>query len=68
LLYLQLHRGAREQAQMKAFTTRRRNLLKIRLLSLLALLCPEFRGHQSIETASKRAQAMLAITPQEFLF
>ena len=53
---------------MKAPTTRRRKFLKLRLLRLLALLCPEFRGHQSIVIASKRAQAMLAITPQEFLF
>jgi len=29
---------------------------------------PGIQGPQNIETASKRAQAMLAITPQEFLF
>jgi hypothetical protein len=42
--------------------------LKLGLLRILALLCPEFRGAQNIENASKQAQAMLAITPQEFLF
>jgi len=45
-----------------------RNVLKLRLMKLLTLFCPEFRGHQSIATASKRAQAMIPITPQEFLF
>ena len=49
-------------------TTVKSSKLKLRLLRILASLCPEFRGHQKIETASKRAQAMLAITPQEFLF
>jgi hypothetical protein len=44
------------------------SMLKFGLLRILASLCPEFRGPQNIETASKRAQAMLAITPQEFLF
>jgi hypothetical protein len=44
------------------------SMLKLRLMRILALFCPEFRGHQGIATASKRAQAMLAITPQEFLF
>ena len=49
-------------------TTVRLSALKLSLLRILASLCPEFSGHQKIETASKRAQAMLAITPQEFLF
>ena len=43
-------------------------MLKFGLLRILASLCPEFRGTQNIETASQRAQAMPAITPQEFLF
>jgi hypothetical protein len=42
--------------------------LKLSLLRILASLCPEFKGHQSIAIASRRAQSMLAITPQEFLF
>src|SRR5579862_228724 len=42
--------------------------LKVGLLRVLALLCPEFKGDRKIEIASRRAQAMLAITPQEFLF
>src|SRR5271163_4054783 len=41
---------------------------KLGLLRILTLLCPEFRGPRNIENASKQAQAMLAITPQEFLF
>ena len=49
-------------------TTVRSSVVKLRLLRALASLCPGFRGHQDIETASKRAQAMLAITPQELLF
>jgi hypothetical protein len=44
------------------------SVLKLSLLRILASLCPEVRGPQNIETASKRAQAMPAITPQEFLF
>jgi hypothetical protein len=42
--------------------------LKLSLLRILASLCPEFEGHKNIETASKRAQVMQAIVPQEFLF
>jgi hypothetical protein len=49
-------------------TTVKLSTLKLGLLRILALFCPEFRGPQNIETASKRAQAMPAITPQEFLF
>ena len=49
-------------------TTAKLSMLKFGLLRILASLCPEFRGPQNIETASKRAQAMPAITPQEFLF
>jgi hypothetical protein len=49
-------------------TTIKSSMLKPRLLRIVASFCPEFRGHQSIATASKKAQAMLAITPQEFLF
>jgi hypothetical protein len=49
-------------------TTVKLSMLKLGLLKILASLCPEFRGHKNIETASKRAQAMPAITPQEFLF
>jgi hypothetical protein len=44
------------------------SMLKFGLLKILALLCPEFRGPQNIKAACKRAQAMPAITPQEFLF
>ncbi|MGA8640630.1 MAG: hypothetical protein WB650_01880 [Candidatus Binatus sp.] len=44
------------------------SMLKFGLLRILASLCPELRGLQNIETASKRAQAMPAMTPQEFLF
>jgi hypothetical protein len=44
------------------------SMLKFGLLRILVSLCPEFRGPQNIETASKRAQATPAITPQEFLF
>jgi hypothetical protein len=42
--------------------------LKYSLLRILASLCPKLSGPQTIEIASKRAQAMPAITPQEFLF
>ena len=49
-------------------TTVKSSVLKLRLLRLLASLCPEFRGNQSIAIASRRAQATLAITPQEVLF
>jgi hypothetical protein len=49
-------------------TTVKISMLKLGLLRILASLCPEFRGHKNIETASKRAQAIPAINPQEFLF
>jgi hypothetical protein len=49
-------------------TTVRLSMFKLALLRILASLCPEFTGPQNIETASKRAQAMPAIIPQEFLF
>ena len=42
--------------------------LKLGLLRMLTSLCPELKGDKKIEIASKKAQAMLAITPQEFLF
>src|SRR5258708_1901214 len=51
-----------------AATTVKLSMLKLGLLRILASLCPEFRGPGNIEIASKRAQGMLAITPQEFLF
>jgi hypothetical protein len=54
--------------QRQPATTVESSTLKHGLLRILASLCPELRGHQNLETASKRAQAMLAITPQEFLF
>jgi hypothetical protein len=43
-------------------------MLKLSLLRILAWLSPEFKGHKNIEAASKRAQAIPAINPQEFLF
>jgi hypothetical protein len=49
-------------------TTIKLSKLKLGLLRIVASLCPEFRGSRKIENASKQAQAMLAITPQEFLF
>ena len=54
--------------QHQPTTVVKSSMLKFGLLRILASLCPEFRGPQNIETASKRAQAMPAITPQEFLF
>jgi len=54
--------------QRQAATTVKLSMLKLSLLKILASLCPEFKGPQNIETASKRAQAIPAITPQEFLF
>jgi hypothetical protein len=54
--------------QRQPATTVKLSRLKLSLLKILASLCPEFRGPQNIETASKRAQAIPAITPQEFLF
>ena len=49
-------------------TTVKLSKLKLGLLRILASLSPEFKGHKNIETASKRAQAISAINPQEFLF
>jgi hypothetical protein len=49
-------------------TTVKISLLKLSLLRILASLSPEFKGHKNIEIASKRAQAIPAINPQEFLF
>ena len=49
-------------------TTAKPSTLKLSLLKILASLCPELSGPRNIETASKRAQAMPEITPQEFLF
>lgn len=49
-------------------TTVKLSMLKLGLLRILASFCPEFRGPQNIATAGKRAQAMPAITPHEFLF
>lgn len=54
--------------QRRSATTVKSSTLKLSLLRILASLWPEFSGHPKIETASKRAQAMPAITPQEFLF
>jgi hypothetical protein len=44
------------------------SMLKLGLLRIFASLSPEFKGHKNIETASKRAQAIPAINPQDFLF
>jgi len=49
-------------------TTVKLSKLKLGLLRILASLSPEFKGHKNIETAGKRAQAIPAISPQEFLF
>jgi hypothetical protein len=54
--------------QRRPATTVESSTFKHSLLRALASLCPELTGPQNIETASKRAQAMPAITPQEFLF
>jgi hypothetical protein len=54
--------------QHQPATVVKSSMLKFGLLRILASLCPELKGPQNIETASKRAQAMPAITPQEFLF
>jgi hypothetical protein len=54
--------------QRRPATTVESSTFKHSLLRILASLCPELTGPQNIETASKRAQAMPAITPQEFLF
>ena len=48
--------------------TAKLSMPKLGLLRTLSWLCPELRGHKDIENASKRAQAIPAITPQEFLF
>jgi hypothetical protein len=60
--------ASRSRRQSRPATTVKLSVFKLSLLRIVASFCPEFRGHGSIETASKRAQAMLAITPQEFLF
>jgi len=60
--------AAKFPRQRPAATTVKLSMLKLGLLRILASLSPEFKGHKNIETASKRAQAMPAITPQEFLF
>jgi hypothetical protein len=54
--------------QRQPATTVKLSRLKLGLLRILASLCPELRGPGNIENASKRAQAMPEITPQEFLF
>ncbi len=51
-----------------AATTVQLSMLKFGLLRIMASFCPEFRGDKNINTASKRAQAIPAINPQEFLF
>jgi hypothetical protein len=60
--------AAKFPRQRPAAATVKLNLFKLGLLRILASLSPEFKGHKNIETASKRAQAMPAINPQEFLF
>ena len=56
------------QRQRRAATTVKLSMLKLSLLKILASLSPELEGPQNIKTASKKAQAIPAITPQEFLF
>jgi hypothetical protein len=56
------HRQRQPEATVKL------SILKLGLLRILAALIPEFKGHRNIEAASKKAQAMPAINPQEFLF
>jgi hypothetical protein len=58
-------RRSRHPTTVKSSTS---SMTKLRLLKALVSLSPGFRGRQSIEAASKRAQAMPAITPQELLF
>ena len=60
--------AAKFPRQRQAATTVKLSMFKVGWLRILASLCPEFSGPQNIKTASKRAQAMPAITPQEFLF
>ncbi len=60
--------AAKFPRQRQAATTVKLSMLKLGLLRILASLCPEFRGDKNIETAGKRAQAIPAISPQEFLF
>ena len=60
--------AAKFPRQRPAATTVKLSMLKLGLLRILASLSPEFKGHKNIETASKRAQAIPAINPQEFLF
>src|ERR1700735_2748304 len=54
--------------QRQPATTVKLSMLKLGLLRIVASFCPEFRGDKNINTASKRAQAITAINPQEFLF
>jgi hypothetical protein len=54
--------------QRQPATTLESSTLKLGLLRIVACFCPELSGPHNIETAGKRAQAMPAITPQEFLF
>ena len=54
--------------QRQPATVLESSTLKRGLLRILASLCPELTWDQNIEPVSKSAQAMLAITPQEFLF
>jgi len=49
-------------------TTVRLSMFKLALLRILASLCPELKGPQNLQPASKRAQSVPAIIPQEFLF
>jgi hypothetical protein len=56
------HRQRQPEATVKL------SILKLGLLRIVASLIPEFKGHKSIEAASKKAQAIPAINPQEFLF
>ena len=61
-------RFASKFPRQRPATTVESSTFRYSLLRILALLCPELTGDQNIETASKSAQAMPAITPQEFLF
>lgn len=54
--------------QRQPAATVKLSMLKLSLLRIVASFCPEFQGDKNINTASKRAQAIPAINPQEFLF
>ena len=54
--------------QRQPATTVKLSMLRLSLLRIVASFCPEFRGDKNINAASKRAQAIPAINPQEFLF